>query len=183
MQDLRHCRKKTTNNRNMKFITALLMILALPILAHGQQKDSYNIGILLDAGTPELSYLLDSLKAEITAVVGEDADIVFPDESILTKELDIERAAQNYQTLISNDTDIIIAFGQINNTIISNQEVHVKPTILFGAVNLDLVDFDENKQTSGIENFTYLIASQSYRRDLEVFKSIFDYRRVGVVEA
>ena len=56
-----------------------------------------------------------------------------------------------------------------------------KPTLLFGAVNLDLIEIDEDLETSGIDNFNYLITSQSYRQDLETFYSLFAFERIGVL--
>ncbi|MEM8488456.1 MAG: TolC family protein [Bacteroidota bacterium] len=145
------------------------------------QKDTYDIGFLLDARTPELAYMLDSLRQEITAVVGEDAIIRFSDETTLFSDLDIAKAEANYAQLIDGETDIILAFGQVNNTVISSQAEHKKPTILFGAVNIDLVDIPATGETSGIDNFTYLIASQSYKKDLRAFKALYDFKSVGVL--
>lgn len=169
----------------MKFIKAplilLLIVYLLPVSASAQEKTSYNIGMLVDSVTPETLKLFAAMEAEITAVVGEDAIINFPPAYRFSNQLDLDVAEQQYQTLLSNDTDIILAFGQVNNAVISRQEVHTKPTILFGAVNLDLIEIDENKATSGIDNFTYLISSQSYTRDLSAFKLLYDFEHVGIV--
>ena len=74
-----------------------------------------------------------------------------------------------------------MAFGTINNIVITELKVHEKPTILFGAINSDLIDIDKNKESSGVDNFTYLISSQSYRKDLESFKEIYDFKNIGIL--
>ncbi len=158
-------------------LSILLMGMSLVLTA---QKTSYNIGILTDRTAPELSPLIDKLQSEIRAVVGEDAIINFPSESLLINNYDLNIAQQNYNRLLTNDTDLILAFGVVNNQIISKQTSHLKPTILFGAVNRDLNGIDLEKQTSGIENFTYLIESESFQEDLTKFKELTNFKKLGI---
>ena len=167
----------------MKHCGLLMVLLSIPLLSYGQEKETYTIGILVDTIAPELAPLLDLLQNEIIAVVGEDATISFPEGSLLVNGFDVAQAEIHYQTLLDDDTDIIIAFGPVNNEIISGQAVHQKPTILFGALNRDLIDIDEDKETSGIDNFTYLITSQSYEQDLRTFETLYDFNHVGVIVA
>ncbi|MEM6687502.1 MAG: hypothetical protein AAF617_17110, partial [Bacteroidota bacterium] len=137
----------------------LVWSLIMTTAAMAQTKKSYNIGILLDNRTKEINPLIEQLENQIKAVVGEDAIINFSEQNILVNGYDIEKARTNYETLLQNETDIILAFGVINNFIVSKQSTHKKPTILFGAVNQDISGIDVTKKTSGIENFTYLIES------------------------
>ena len=142
---------------------------------------TYNIGFLIDTKTEKTVRLLESLQGQITAVVGEDANIKYPQASTLVNAYNFETATENYKRLINNETDIIIAFGAINNKVISRLKTHKKPTILFGAINKDLNVFDLEKKTSGITNFTYLIESQSYKNDLLKLHQLTGFRRVGIL--
>ncbi len=144
-------------------------------------KRVYNVGILFDEFAVDIAPLFSALKSEIVAVVGEDATIRFPDEMFLPNEFDRVRAESNYQTLVRGDTDIIIAFGRTNSEVISVQSSFPKPTILFGAVNRDVIKIDLDADTSGVHNFTYLVTSQSYEKDLTTLKGLFDFQRVGVI--
>eukprot|EP00903_Cladosiphon_okamuranus_P004380 g4378.t1 len=123
----------------------------------------------------------DMRAQEISAVVGNDARILFPDDMILENNFDSEVAAANYQRLLQSDIDIILAFGPTNNQIISAQATHVKPTILFGAINSDLIALESDRETSGIDNFTYIVSSQSYEEDLKTFASLFEFQHLGVI--
>ena len=163
-------------------IKAVLGIVVMLISFHGmaQDKKTYKVGILVDRVNPELSPLIDKLKNEVKAVVGEDANIVFPDYGLLVNNFSLETARSNYNQLMQNDIDIILAFGVLNNEIISPLTVHEKPTILFGAVNRDVQQLDLSKTTSGIENFTYLIESESYQDDLNRFKELSDFKTLGI---
>ena len=145
------------------------------------QKRNYNIGILLDNRTEAINPLLKTMQDQIIAVVGEDATINFPESSILVNNYNLQNAEQNYNTLIANNTNIILAFGVINNEIISKQLVYKKPTILFGAINKDFSTIDFNKKTSEINNFTYLIESESFLEDFVKFKELTNFKKLGII--
>ena len=93
----------------------------------------------------------------------------------------LKKAEQNYRALLNNNTDIILAFGVVNNMVVGKQSEYPKPTILFGAVNQDLNLIDLSRKTSGIHNFTYLIESESYKYDLIKFKELTGFKNVGIV--
>ncbi|WP_161991926.1 TolC family protein [Flagellimonas algicola] len=158
-----------------------IVMLFLSLAAFAQTGQTYQIGILIDQLNPEMSPLLEKLKSEVVAVVGEDANIQFPEENILVNGFDIAKARQNYNQLLNNSTDIILAFGIVNNQIISPLESHQKPTILFGAVNRDLHELDLTNASSGIENFTYLVESESYEEDFKKFIELTNFENVGIL--
>ena len=166
--------------KSIKIFVVLLCFMASLCQAIAQDKRTYKVGILVDRTNPEVAPLINKLKNEVKAVVGEDAIIVFPEDAILINNFDLERARNNYEQLLASDIDIILAFGVLNNEIISPLAVHQKPTILFGAVNRDVQQLDLSKANSGIENFTYLIESESYQDDLSRFKELTDFKNLGI---
>ena len=125
--------------------------------------------------------LLSKLKEEIKAVVGEDATISFPDKNILVNRLNLQTTRKNYAALIEGSADIILAFGLLSNEVIGKMTTFKKPTILFGAVNKDLLEFNFDKEVSGIENFTYLVSSQSYKEDLKTLKQLTDFKNLAIL--
>ncbi|WP_394746722.1 TolC family protein [Spongiimicrobium salis] len=161
--------------------TTLLLFLLFSVLVFSQKKTTYTIGTLLDNQTAELTPLVQKLQTEIQAVVGEDATINFPKERILVNDYSVEKARQNYNQLLNDDTDIILAFGSLNNQIINALATYEKPVILFGAVNKDMSTLDFSKTTSGIHNFTYLVESRSYLEDLKKFKTLTGFKELGIV--
>ncbi|EAR01151.1 TolC family protein [Maribacter sp. HTCC2170] len=164
----------------MRNVTALFLMLFITGFGFSQSAKTVTISILADKTSEEMEGLFTQLQNEIKAVVGQDATILFGE--VLGNGFDLQSAQSNYESLINDSsTDIILAFGTVNNLVITKQTVHKKPTILFGAVNSDLVDIDPNKQSSGIDNFTYLITSQSYKKDLQTFKSLYDYQNLGIL--
>jgi len=158
----------------------LLISLMVTIVTFSQVKKNYDIGLLVDSQSEESSELLARLKSEIMAVVGEDATISFSDDNVLVNDFSLERATANYNTLLNGDTDIILAFGLVNNTVISKLRTFEKPTILFGAINKDFDFIDTNKTTSVTSNFTYIILPQSYKKDINTLNELTSFTTVGI---
>jgi hypothetical protein len=50
--------------------------------------DKFGIAILFDRRNPELAPFLGDLKREISAVVGRDATVLFPEDAHLTNNFD-----------------------------------------------------------------------------------------------
>lgn len=157
----------------------LVIFLSISFLGFSQRQKTVTIGILADETSAENAPLLEKLQSEITAVVGQDAKLVF--NTPIENGFDLDKARANYLTLESSDIDIILAFGVINNIALYQQKVYAKPVVVFGSVNSDFIDLPEDQKTSGINNIAYIIAPLSYSKDLDAFKSIYDYKKVGVL--
>lgn len=161
-----------------KYLSVIIFLFCT--IALSQTKKNYNIGVLVDFQTEELAPIFDKLETQVRSVVGEDAVINFRKEYNLVNNYSLQKAQENYNQLLANDADIILAFGPVNSQIISKLKVHQKPTILFGAVNRDFNTIDITKETSGVENFTYLLESESYRDDFVRFKELTGFKNVGI---
>ena len=162
--------------------TYLLFLIAIlfNIAINAQNKPVYSIGFLLDKNTSEIELILDGLQEEIKAVVGEDAIINFSKSNRLVNNFDAALSEENYNTYLNSNVDIIIAFGVINNKVISKNKTFKKPTILFGTRSEELAEIPIEETTSNIKNFTTLITNQSYTNDLKTFKDIAKIKNVAV---
>ncbi|TGV03519.1 TolC family protein [Flavivirga rizhaonensis] len=138
-----------------------------------------NIGLLTDKDTPEVQPLLEQLKTEIKAVLGQGKTVNF--KNVLSNNYNLETAKANYQSLVNSDVDIILAFGIMDNIVLSQQESYTKPVIVFGSINSDFINLPPEQKTSGINNITYIIAPLSYKKDLDAFKTIYDYKNIGII--
>ena len=152
-----------------------------PTNALSQQRDTLEIRVMVDQAPPELTALFDRMRAEVVAVVGGQATIGLSQNDIRDNGFDPARAEEIYQDMVAGAADLIIAFGAVSASVVSGRETYPKPTVLFGGVNRDLLDLPPPGATSGIPNFTYLISAESYERDLRTLKSLYDFRRVGIV--
>lgn len=166
----------------MKNYTILLILLLFSIVGLGQQQKDYHIAILGDKQIPETDLLLNQLKEEIKSVVGQSANILFKDSFVLLNDLSLEKAQNNYQSMLeSKDVDLILSFGSVNNFVIAKNKTFPKPVILFGVINDDFITFPEEQLTSNIPNLTYILTPQSYKRDLLQFKKIYPFQKIGIV--
>ncbi|WP_346883868.1 TolC family protein [uncultured Algibacter sp.] len=145
------------------------------------QKNTYNVGILLDTSSDEVTALVQELQIQIKATVGEDAQINFRGNDVLVNNYNLAEAQKQYTQLLNNDTDIILALGVVTGQMISQQTSYMKPTILFGVINTDMNPINVNRSTSSIHNLTYIIEQDSYKNDLEKFKELIDFKTIGIV--
>ncbi|TMM57075.1 TolC family protein [Maribacter algarum] len=157
----------------------LLLFLLGTAISFAQRSKTVTIGILADEASVENAPLLEKLQNEITAVVGQDAKVVFKDP--VENNFDLDTAKANYLALEASDVDIILAFGVINNIALYQQKTYAKPVIVFGSVNSDFIDLPEDQKTSGINNIAYIIAPLSYSKDLDAFNSLYEYKKVGIL--
>lgn len=171
------------NTQTNHVMRKYFVILSLIFLTHSTilGQNTYNIGILLDESSPEIDSLLTLLQTEIKAVVGVDAIINFDRNNILTNDFKLQKAQDNYNTLMTNNTDIILSLGIINSIVVANQTIHQKPTIVFGPITSESLNIDSTRTTSGIENLTYLIAPSSFRADLIRLKDLSNFQSLGIV--
>ncbi|MFS4491654.1 TolC family protein [Maribacter sp. 2308TA10-17] len=157
----------------------LLLFLLGTAISFAQRSKTVTIGILADEASVENAPLLEKLQNEITAVVGQDAKVIFKDP--VENNFDLDTAKANYLQVESSDVDIILAFGVINNIVLYQQKTYAKPVIVFGSVNSDFIDLPADQKTSGINNIAYIIAPLSYSKDLDAFNSLYEYKKVGIL--
>ncbi len=163
----------------MKKRLLVVLLLVGVSISFAQNTKTITIGILADETSVENAPLLEKLQNEITAVVGQDAKVVFKDP--IENGFDLDTAKSNYLAMEASDVDIILAFGVINNIALYQQKVYAKPVIVFGSVNSDFIDLPKDQKTSGINNIAYIIAPLSYAKDLDAFNSIYEYKKVGIL--
>lgn len=155
----------------------LLFCFLISSLISIQAQKQISIGITVDKKTSQTNKLLNDLKAEVRAVVGEDAVLTFYDE--LENNFNSELAKSNYQGLVDKNADIILAFGVVNNFVISKFESYPKPTIVFGSLSKELSG--NNTLIKGKSNFISFVTSQSYKDDLELLVKLSSPKKVGVI--
>jgi outer membrane protein TolC len=152
------------------------MLATVPV--HGQDKQVVTIAILGDRNINETDTLLEQLRADIIAVVGQSAEVMFKEP--LLNGFDIQQAASNYRAVLAQDVDIVLSYGVINNSVLLQEDAFPKPTLLFGSLNQDLLEIEEDG-TSAINNLTYVVSPASYSSDLDKFQELVEFSKVGVI--
>jgi outer membrane protein len=155
--------------------TTVLILLACLSLQLNAQKKKLSIGMLLDYHTPIADSLLTQLKQEISSVIGEDADMLFPKQYTLINDYNYEKATTNYQQLLAEPVDIIIVLGTIGELTVQKQSNFKKPTIVFGGNNLDDRDTHIEKV-----NLTHIVDQALFSNDLKELNKLTSFKRVGI---
>jgi len=162
----------------MRYVLSFSLSFFITTLTFSQD-NTFKIGFLLDKNSVEINELMNELSDEISAVVGEDAVLEFPEVSKLVNNFDSSTALNNYNVLVENNTDIIIAFGVVNNAVISKVATYQKPTIVFGALSEELLT--DESLVSNIKNYTSIVTSQSYTEDIKLLQKLASPKTIGVV--
>jgi len=157
----------------------LLFFIVSSVITFTQAQKSISVGILTDVIPETAAPLVEQLKNEIRTVVGQDATITF--KKTLENNFDVLKAKSNYQELIDSKTDIILSFGVVNTTVLYQEKSYPIPTIVFGSINSDFIKLPKDQKTSRKDNITYVITPSSYTKDLEAFKNIYSYQRIGII--
>ena len=158
-----------------------LGFLLIYVLSFSQTKSNYHIGILIDKETNETVPLLKRLKEEIIGVVGEDANIIFSEDTILSNNFNLELAQQQYNQLSKSNVDIILSIGLINSIVVGKQNTFNKPTVVFGEMVKETMHYDTSKAKSGVPNLTYLFSSSSFSYDLKTLRELTAFNNVGII--
>ncbi|MCY1633635.1 TolC family protein [Marinifilum sp. D737] len=166
----------------MKQLILLSFILLNATWINAQNTKEYSVAILGDEYIHETDSILNRLKAEIKSVVSQEATIVFKEKYFLMNQLSQKMAKENYQTVVNtDDVDLILSFGSLNNFVIAQNKTFPKPVILFGVINDDFIEFPEGQNTSQVKNLTYILTPKSYKKDLSEFKEMYPYKKVGII--
>ena len=163
----------------MRFYLLFLILFCVSLISFSQNQNIISIGILDDKGDKKLDPILESLKEEIRAVVGKENKVEF--KSVLLNNFESDKAKENYQKLLNDNTDIILAFGVVNTIMLHNEKNFPKPIILLSPINRDFIRFSDKKKTSGIDNLTFLLTPFSFSEDLEALKKLIDYKNLGIL--
>ncbi len=158
----------------------LIVCLFLTSFSTLGQKREVKIALLSDEINSEAQRLLGQLETEIRNVVGEDATVVFPPELMLINNNNEALAAEQYQTILESEADIILAFGIPIFRLMQKQSAFPKPVILFGNAPVEFFNLDVNRKSSGIDNLSYIITTMTYKEDLKTFYDIYEYQNIGI---
>lgn len=165
----------------MKYIFSVVFCFFLIGSIHSQEKRNFKIAVIIEHESPEFSRFFEQFKSEVIALSGEDANVLFPDEFVISTNYNSEKAVESYRELLSSDADLILLSGESNFKALKGYQPFTKPTILMGLYDLELIGISSGRATSGIENFSYVIVSHTYKEDLKVFKSLYDFKKIGII--
>ncbi|MEM8887765.1 MAG: TolC family protein, partial [Bacteroidota bacterium] len=145
------------------------------------QKASYQIGVLIDEENVITQSLLDNLQQQIKAVVGEDAEVNFPTDYLLTSNFDHELSRKNYQQLLESEADMILALGPISYASVSRSDDMPKPTFTFSYLPKEILAVGNNSNRPDLPNLYTVLESKSIEGDIKAFREVVHSHRIGII--
>ncbi len=166
--------------KNLLFIILPVILLANISIA---QQSEIRIGVIADFNLEaEGSVAFTShLKQEIEGTLGSDYQVVFSTDLWIVISLEKPNAAQLYNEL-SLKTDIILAIGTLSAHEVGQLPSFPIPTYCLGIMDPEWQNIPLTESgTSGKSNFSYLMASRTFKDDIEAFKEIYPFKKVAIL--
>ncbi|SMO39114.1 Outer membrane protein TolC [Saccharicrinis carchari] len=156
----------------MKLIFTTTLLLLFPIFTHSQT--TVKIGVVSDfemAGVMS-DFLHTELIGQIQKTVGSAYSIQLEDDNLFMAQRTPEAVVQSYQKLTPR-CNIILVMGAVSLNGILQIKNYPVPTLVLGVIDPDVQGVPHSLTgTSGISNFSYLLASQNIREELVAFKNL-----------
>lgn len=159
-------------------IVTLLFLVLMPAT---QAAKVVTIGVVIDGPIEHVSWSPELFKNELRVLTQDDFDIRFP----LSKQIDGDWSADRISASLKQlqedpDVDIVLALGFVSSAIAASSKSLQKPTFAPFIMDAALQGLSGKDNTSGIKNLNYLSSGADFVRDLQVFKSITDCKKIAV---
>lgn len=161
-----------------KHILFILFLVSITFVGHSQQNVSLGILSDFDEADERNEFINKMILNEIKKVTGSGYNVVLNKENQLSSQWDKEQAISNYQKL-SKNCDLIILIGGVSLQGGLNNQPFAVPSIGLGVFNTEIQQIPITKEeTSGIDNFSYVLSSQDMSNELMEFKKLVNYENL-----
>ena len=157
----------------MKTLIPILFLLLIIQFSTLAQKP-FNVVIVSEGNSVRPNLLEQSMKAEITALLGSSYQVTFTD--IFTNN-DVTTAKEEIAAVYSQNTaDVLIGTGITTSHILANQKGYLLPTI--AGINLD---HSVTAKSSNISNYTFIQSPFDIERDLKTLVEISKAKKITIL--
>lgn len=175
-----------------RFFHAFMYLLTMGLTAALAQSDESTLavakptitfGVVIDGTSVDLEdrWLL-LLKDEIHDLLASEFNVRFPEEKTLLSDWEPARIGNNVDNLLTDPAvDMVIAMGVLSTLEAATRGAFDKPVIGTAGINADLPVYPLENGSSGVANFTYLIAPPRIANHLSMMKRLKPVDRVHFV--
>ena len=163
----------------------LLAVLCIFIFQHdplnGQtQSEVIEIGIISDYESARIMYS-PVVMEDIRTLAGSKYNLQFPEDRIVDGDYSYDQLKQHVQEFLADDDlDIIIGVGAMVSEILARSGPYPIPVLANGVFHPGHQNIPITaSNTSGVENFGYLVMPMSIERDLELFHTVYPFKNLG----
>lgn len=155
----------------------------MALFVHFGIAQNIKLGIITDFNddSPEIQFFFGKIKDGIQQTVGTSKTVTLESQNILSSDWDIQKAKDQYSKL-QNSVDMIILIGAVSIKGATDYGTFSKPTIGLGVFNTEIQGIPlTDKNTSGVQNFSYVLTSNDMFYELKEFKRIVGYDQLTIL--
>ena len=153
------------------------------LLAWSNQVCSQTIqlGIVADFDkSPIVDSIFQVITTEIDRTTGSSKKVTLAPEHIIYGRNSPEQARASYDLLVSQ-VDFILVVGGVSVKGALINPSFSKPTIGLGVIDPDLQEIPLQDGKSGVENFSYIWATQDFEKELTQFEQLYPFDNLSVL--
>lgn len=169
-----------------KFIAGILLVISLMATTESikaQTKKTVTIGVVADGDWSGMQRFIQTLRSETQMLLQSQYKISLSPSNILYSQWKPQTIRQNIQQMLKRPgIDVVIGIGPLTSHLLASNGAYPKPVIATTIINPQLQKLPlSSKNTSGVNNLTYLVSPYVPKRDLEVFHNLYPFKKVGIL--
>jgi len=168
-------------------IVIFIVMFLLATVIQGQNKSlrgNVTIGIVVDGEWDLNKLVINNLRKEIKEALSQQAVITIPDNKIMIGDWTLKNVSElNDKLLNDREVDIVIGFGVLASYDLARRNKLPKPTIAPVILDTTLQKIKSLNGTSGVKNLCYLVFPRTFKRDIELFKQIVNFKNLVVIQS
>lgn len=154
----------------MKNLIYIFFSCIISIVLSGQKKITIDLIVDNDRGSDDF---VERLKKETHDLLENSYTIDF---TVKHSENSIQQAVKLIQDSYKGNADIVVSVGFLSSSALTDHIGTHYPKPSIAGITLQHAE----KESSGIHNFTFVESPFSVKRDLETFKKIINFKRLGI---
>lgn len=156
------------------YLIIILFFFSSGVLAQNLRR----ITLFTEARSAESSYLEQSIKDEITALLSPKYKLDF--KTMLLETGDYDRQIERVYTM--NSADVVVGIGMLACNQLAKRTEFTIPTIAGIIFDNELQQIPITREgTSGISNFTYLKTPFDLQRDFNTLRKIVPFQKLAII--
>ncbi len=163
---------------NLFFACFFLSLYSFSLIGFAAEK--VRVGVVTDGEGSTVQRAIDLFTGEISELIREEFDVTLDKSKTLHANWSVERLNEAMRTLYADpEVDIVLALGFVSSTVAARTPNPPKPT--FAPMAFDLEGLPRSGDSSGVANLNYIAEQIRFREDLQTFREIVPFDRLGVV--
>lgn len=165
-----------------KYLLLLVINLMLINIVYANSDKIVKIGVVFDGPWEKNRTIWESYKDEIIALIGNEYDILFPDNSLIESDYSVNGIKKSLMQLYNDPkVDLVITMGLFSSQLVTQMGDLPKPTIAPFIVDYELQSIPYKKGKSGIKNLNYVSRKNFIEDNLLILKELVEFKKVALL--